>query len=174
MNLHQPTHPPEEPSIATEVEQLLPPLSPDLGPWERSTLEAPPMDDELPQESTSDVNNRLATDTPPESARNDTIQDSAILETIERSIQVADTFGDSTRHQSDPFATNAADSIHDLARVLNDQLQQHHDCCRQCHEQQERVHEAQHTEHPGLGEYMDRVQADGGYPDILSAAIFIL
>lgn len=129
-----------------------------------------PIDDELPQESTSDVNNRPATDTPLESAQNNTNQDSAILETIESPVQVADTFVDSIRHQSDPVTTNAAHSIHNLASVLTDQLQQHHGCCRQCHLQRERVHEAQHTEHPGLGEYMDRVQVDRGYPDVLSAA----
>ncbi|OKO92959.1 hypothetical protein PENSUB_12554 [Penicillium subrubescens] len=171
INEPPPTYlPPEEPSIATEVEQLLPPLSPDLGPWEPSTLEVSPIDDELPQESTSDVNNRPVIDSPPERARNDANQDSVILETIETSVQVAETFVDSTRRQSDPIPTNTAGRIHDLARVLTDQLQQHHGCCRQCHRQRERVHEAQHTEHLGLGEYMDRVQADGGYPDVLSAA----
>lgn len=99
------------------------------------------MDDKPLLESMPDVNNVPATDTMPESAQNDTNQVSAGLETTESSLQVAETFVDSAHHQSEPFATNAAYSVYNLAWVLTDQLQQHHGCCRQCAKQQEREHE---------------------------------
>ncbi|KAJ6126243.1 hypothetical protein N7471_010736 [Penicillium samsonianum] len=117
-----------------------------------------------------DLDNVPAPDTPPENERNDPSQDTPRLETSESSILAADTFIDAARYRPESSATNAVDGIHDLARVLTDQLQQHHGCCRQCHEQQEREHEIKHAEHSGLGEYMDQIQSDGGYPDVLSVA----
>ena len=64
INEPPPTYfPPQELSIATEVEQLLPSLGPELSPWEPCTLEVSHMDDELLLKSMPDVNNVPATDT---------------------------------------------------------------------------------------------------------------
>ncbi|KAJ5249356.1 hypothetical protein N7524_011672 [Penicillium chrysogenum] len=153
----QPTYfPPEELCLATEVEQLLPPLSPELRPCDPSIPEVSPMTN-LPLESMPDLDNVPAPDTPPENERNDSNQ-----ETSESSILAADTLMDIARNRPQSSGTNAADSLSDLARLLTDQLQQHHGCCPQCHEQQKREHHIKHTKHVGLGEYMDQIQAEGG------------
>ncbi|KAJ5592431.1 ABC transporter transmembrane domain type 1 [Penicillium hordei] len=82
----------------------------------------------------------------------------------------SNTVGPKCPEQSEDVATNTASDIHKLARILTDQLQQHHGCCHQCHTQQESEHQMHHTEHLSLGKYIDRIQADGRYPDVLSAA----
>ncbi|KAJ6041645.1 hypothetical protein N7460_007035 [Penicillium canescens] len=144
--------PPGELSIATEVEQLLPPLSPDLGPWEPSMPEIPPIDNEVLLESTTDIANDPTLAISPDSAQERTTEASPIRGITETPVQATEP------------------NIHKLAQLLTDQLQQHHGCCRQCHTEQESEHGIQHTEHLGLGEYIDRIQVDGGYPDVLSAA----
>ncbi|KAJ5865443.1 uncharacterized protein N7529_007359 [Penicillium soppii] len=59
--------PPGELSIATEVEQLLPPLSPDLRLWEPPMPKIPPIDNEVLLESTSDIANDPALAISPDS-----------------------------------------------------------------------------------------------------------
>ncbi|KAL2807989.1 hypothetical protein BJX63DRAFT_436566 [Aspergillus granulosus] len=164
-----PYFPPGELSIASEVEQLLPPLSPDLGPCEPPDI--PPVNAEPPLESLRDITDDLAPVTSFESARNETDQASPVPRTTDSPVPATELLVASTPlPPGGSPASDAASHIHDLARVLTDQLQQHHGCCHQCHEQQERAHETQHTRYYSLGEYMNQAQADGGYPDVLRTA----
>ncbi|KAJ5288260.1 hypothetical protein N7508_011035 [Penicillium antarcticum] len=160
--------PPGELSIATEVEQLLPALSPDLLPWDSSIPNIPPIDNGVLLESMSDIANSPTQAISPESAQEETTQASLIPGVTEIPVQATGPFVVPPPDQTEDATTNTA--ISQLAQLLTDQLQQHHGCCRQCHTQQESEHEIQHTEHLGLGEYLDQIQADGGYPDVLSAA----
>lgn len=127
------------------------------------------MDDELLLESLPDISNELALNSLPESAQNETHLPSLTPETAESLTQATGQLIDAALDQSEPWSATAADSIHGLAQALTDQLQKHHGCCRQCG-QQEHEHEIQHADHLGLGEYMDQVQADGGYLGVLSMA----
>lgn len=104
----------------------------------------------------------LATNNSPIMETND-----STLETNESPTQATAVSVESAPTQREVVIANCTDQINELARVLTDQLQQHHGCCRQCHEQRAREHDAEHSEHHGLGEYMDRVQAEGGFPDVL-------
>lgn len=70
--------PPGELSIATEVEQLLPSLSPGLGPWEPSMPEIPPIDNEVLLESTSDIANDPTLAISPDSEQEGTTEASPI------------------------------------------------------------------------------------------------
>ncbi|KAL4960079.1 uncharacterized protein BDV14DRAFT_211863 [Aspergillus stella-maris] len=149
--------PPGEHSIATEVEQLLPPLSPGLGPWEEPTLEDPP------------INTKPAPPILPEGAQNRPTPTNNILDTPGNSHQATEPTLDSVPDLSRSPITTPADQINGLVQALTNQLQEHHGYCLECHAQQEREHETQHAEHPGLGVYLGRVQADGGYLDVLSA-----
>jgi hypothetical protein len=55
-----------------------------------------------------------------------------------------------------------------LARALADQLYQHHGCCHQCHEQTHTVHQEAHLIHTALADYLDYINMDGDFPDVLS------
>ncbi|KAJ6126026.1 hypothetical protein N7471_010519 [Penicillium samsonianum] len=162
--------PPGELSIATEVEQLLPPLSPDPGPWELSVPDIPPVDIEVSLEPTSDIAHDPTPAMSPDNVQEGTDEADPIPAATESLVQATNPFVVLAPDQSEDVATNTASDIFKLVRLLTDQLQQHHGCCHQCHTQQESEHQMQHTEHLGLGKYIDRIQADGGYPDVLSAA----
>jgi hypothetical protein len=162
--------PPGELSIATEVEQLLPPLSPDLRPWEPSMPYIPPIDNEVSFESTSDLAHDTTTAMSLDNLQEERNEAGSIRAATESPVQATESFALLAPKQSDDVITNAASDIYKLAQLLTDQLQQHHGCCQQCHTQQENEHQKQHTEHLGLGEYIDRTQADRGYPDVLSTA----
>ncbi|KAI2670340.1 hypothetical protein LCP963914a_9864 [Penicillium roqueforti] len=173
--------PPGELSIATEVEQLLPPLSPELDPWEMSVLDPALLEVGLLGDLMPDQSNETITHSPErtqsESTRTSPIlatnnspileTNDSTLETNESPTQATAVSVESAPTQREVVIANCTDQINELARVLTDQLQQHHGCCRQCYEQRAREHDAEHSEHPGLGEYMDRVQAEGGFPDVL-------
>jgi hypothetical protein len=184
-NTHEPPStyfPPGELSLATEVEQLLPPLSPELDPWELPALDPARIEMGLLGELISGQSNEIITHSPErtqsESNRVSPIpatRNSPILETnmttaetTENPTQATDVSTESAPTQREVVIADSTVQIHELARVLTDQLQLHHGCCRQCHEQRAREHNAEHSEHPGLGEYMDRIQAEGGFPDVLS------
>ncbi|KAJ6050763.1 uncharacterized protein N7446_010872 [Penicillium canescens] len=164
------THfPPGELSIATEVEQLLPPLSPNLRSWEPSVPHIPPIDN-VSFELTSDLAHDATTAISPDNLQEGRNGAGSIRAATESPVQATESFALLAPEQSDSVTTSAASDIYKLARLLTDQLQQHHGCCQQCHTQQQSEHQMQHTEHLGLGEYMHRIQADRGYPDVLSTA----
>ncbi|KAF9882990.1 hypothetical protein FE257_004360 [Aspergillus nanangensis] len=56
-----------------------------------------------------------------------------------------------------------------LARVLADQLYQHHGCCHQCHEQQHTAHQEAHPVHTALAGYLEQINPDGDFPDVLGS-----
>ncbi|KAE8383945.1 hypothetical protein BDV23DRAFT_177430 [Aspergillus alliaceus] len=54
-----------------------------------------------------------------------------------------------------------------LGRSLTDQLYHHHGCCEHCHSQQQAEHDTQHADHTGLKDYLQQIQTEGGFPDVL-------
>mgnify|MGYP001658521405 CR=1 FL=1 len=152
VDLSLPTYsPPGEQTIPTELEQLLPPSPPER-PIDADEIVL--LNDELVPADRYTLDNETPRDLAPETVRREATPSLHQTRTVEDPVQ--------GREISCPPS--------DLAQRLCDQLYEHRGCCRKCHEQRERDHETQHAEHPGLGEYMDRVQADGGYLDVLSVA----
>jgi hypothetical protein len=133
--------PPGELSIATEVEQLLPPLSPDPGLWEISVPDIAPADNEVLLEPISDIVHDPTTVISPGNVREGTDEAGSIPAATESLVQVTNPFVVSAPDQSEDVATNTTSDPLKLARLLTDQLQQHHGCCHQCHTQQESEHQ---------------------------------
>ena len=84
--------PPGELSIATEVQQLLPPLSPELGPWEPSMPDIPPIDTEVLLESTSDIAKDPTLAISQDSAQEGITQASTIPGITENPVQATEPF----------------------------------------------------------------------------------
>lgn len=137
--------PPGELTIPAELEQLLPPPSPQEEPYDLAANEIPPLtDDLLPL---SDNLPPLSDDIPPlddnspplispEVVRIETNQPGR-LSTSEDRVQAADPLLPPTIEQPPECpTTDRASLTSDLAQALTDQLYEHHGCCRQCHEQQ--------------------------------------
>ncbi|KAJ6045531.1 hypothetical protein N7499_003469 [Penicillium canescens] len=160
--------PPGELTIPTDIEQLLPPLSLGLRPLDLSTDNNPPTSDEWPLAPPTDLTDEPFRAISPETQPTWPDQRSPRLETTETSLQVDPPLQRLASAQPETLEPNVANVMCDFARLLADQLQQHHGCCYQCHTQQESEHELKHAEHISLGEYIDQVQVDGGFPDVLS------
>ncbi|KAF9890022.1 hypothetical protein FE257_006702 [Aspergillus nanangensis] len=155
MTLPGPSHPlivsPEETSFTQEQEALLPPLSPGLAPFDNE-------DDDI-----------IDHPSPPPDYPRDT---SPPLETLilptpsMRSEQPPDNI--EIRAPS-PTMSEPGEEICTLARVLADQLYQHHGCCHQCHEQQHTTHQEAHPVHTALADYLEQINPDGDFPDVLGS-----
>ncbi|KAJ5605332.1 hypothetical protein N7510_010486 [Penicillium lagena] len=149
--------PPGEPTIPTELEQLLPPPSPQGEPYELAVDDLPATDD-LSLNDDLPLNDIL----PP----NDDLPLNDDLPSINDASEplTRPNIEEEPEHLEEPErpTTDEARLISDLAQTLTDQLYEHHGCCRQCHEQQQSEHDAQHATHTSLGEYMSQVQTDGG------------
>jgi hypothetical protein len=61
--------------------------------------------------------------------------------------------------------------IYTLARLLANQLYQHHGCCDECHEQAHTAHQETHPVHTGLRDYVDQININRDFPDVLSVTI---
>ncbi|KAF7174073.1 hypothetical protein CNMCM6106_008192 [Aspergillus hiratsukae] len=141
---------PGEPSVTHELEELLPPLSPAPAPIE---LE----DDHLHIDELPLPLGRFEAAASPEpetpvlraprtgSERRRVVNQSNIEIRVPR-----------------PPIIGPGEDICTLARALADQLYQHHGCCHQCHEQAHRIHTA-------LADYLDHINTDGDFPDVLSS-----
>jgi hypothetical protein len=127
------------PSIATELEQLLPPLSPALGPWELSTPDVL-QGNEPTTEGVHDVVDEPGIMAPLENTENDANTVSQLPRMTESLVQATESLTEPDPGDSDILTANLASNSHDLARLLTDQLQHHHGCCHQCHTQQESEH----------------------------------
>ncbi|KAJ5751506.1 uncharacterized protein N7511_008471 [Penicillium nucicola] len=163
--------PPREVSIATEVEQLLPPLSLDPGPQELLVLDIPLVDNEVSLDPTSNIAYDPTSAISPDNIQEGTDEADPTAAATESLVQVTNPFVVLAPKQSEDVGTNTASDIYKLAQLLTDQFQQHHGCYHQCRTHQESNHQMRYTEHLGPGKYMDQIQADGGNPDVLSVAV---
>ncbi|KAF7174568.1 hypothetical protein CNMCM6106_009169 [Aspergillus hiratsukae] len=146
-----------EPSVTHELEELLPPLSPGLAPIE--------LEDD-----------HLHIDEPPlplghfEAAASPEPETPVLRSPRTRSerCRVVNRSNIEIRVPPPPIIQPAED-ICTLARALADQLYQHHGCCHECHEQAHTAHQEAHLIHTALADYLDDINTDGDFPDVLSS-----
>ncbi|KAE8383988.1 hypothetical protein BDV23DRAFT_192381 [Aspergillus alliaceus] len=157
--------PPGETTIPGELEQLLPPLSPSI----------------LPVDSASDIISPITPDEEPSAP--------ASLPTVSVKITVRspilprspgspdlphlhvgpESVGPESPSRS--YRAEISSTVQALGRSLTDQLYHHHGCCEHCHSQQQAEHDTQHADHTGLKDYLQRIQTEGRFPDILQVPI---
>jgi hypothetical protein len=132
-----------EPSVTHALEELLPLLSPGLAPTE---LE----DDHLHIDESPLGRNSFeaAARLEPEISIRQSIP------TRSTGPHVDDQSNLETRGPTSPIPEPCED-ICTLARLLADQLYQHHGCCNNCHEQAHTEHQETHPVHTGLRDYVD-------------------
>ncbi|KAI9034823.1 uncharacterized protein KD926_005343 [Aspergillus affinis] len=145
------------PSVTYKLEELLPPLSPGPAPLEFEDSYIP-IDEPLELNSFEPV-------TSPEPESEPSVRPS--LPT--RSERPYD--NQSNLEIPAPILpiSEPREDICTLARALADQLYQHHGCCHKCHEQAHTAHQETHSVHTGLGDYVDQINIDGDFPDVLSS-----
>ncbi|KAI9035127.1 uncharacterized protein KD926_004496 [Aspergillus affinis] len=130
------------PSVTHELEELLPPLSPGPAPLELEDSYIPI--DEPPLE----LNSFEPVASPePESEPSSNLEIPVPILPISES----------------------REDICTLARALADQLYQHYGCCYKCHEQAHTAHQETHSVYTGLGDYVDQINIDRDFPDVLSS-----
>ena len=139
-----------------ELEELLPPLSPDPAPLELEDSSI--LIDEPPLELNSLEPAASPTPNLPEQSR------PTHSEHLKGDLSNLETGSPA------PAAAEDGEDVCTLARVLADQLYQHHGCCRECHEQACAAHQETHSVHTGLGEYVDQINIAGDFPDVLGSA----
>ncbi|KAB8067037.1 hypothetical protein BDV29DRAFT_201086 [Aspergillus leporis] len=146
--------PPREVTIARELEQLLPPISPPPPPPPDLTEEIAPSTDEplLPLQLPKPI---------------------MVIE-INQSNQ--STLFNSPARASNPTSPNDAQSDHQptrepdlgvcrLAGCLADQLYQHQGCCHECHESRQTEYNNQPHTQTGLADYLESMTARGWFPN---------
>lgn len=144
------------PSVTHELEELLPPLSPVPAPLELEDHYVPI--DELPLEL--NYHEAVARPNPEPPVRQSRPTSSEQPHDNPSNLE--------TRVHTLP-TTEPREDICTLAHALADQLHQHHGCCHECHEQARIAHQETHSVHTGLGEYVDQINIDGDFPDVLSS-----
>ncbi|EAU29404.1 predicted protein [Aspergillus terreus NIH2624] len=136
-------------SVTHELEELLPPLSPNPAPLELEDSSI--LIDEPPLELNSLEPAASPTPNLPEQSR------PTHSEPLEGDLSNLETGSPA------PAAAEDREDICTLARALADQLYQHHGCCRECHEQARVAHHETHSVHTGLGDV-------GGFVSSLAVA----